>query len=42
MQNGLFSSVSMVLEATRQMMIRPDVIHANDWQTGIIPALVET
>lgn len=29
-----------VLEAARQLNLRPDVIHANDWQTGLIPALV--
>ncbi|VAX35985.1 Glycogen synthase, ADP-glucose transglucosylase, partial [hydrothermal vent metagenome] len=31
----------IVLEATRQMLIRPDIIHANDWQTGLIPALLK-
>jgi starch synthase len=29
-----------VLEAARILDLRPDVIHANDWQTGLIPALV--
>ena len=29
-----------VLEAARQLDLQPDVIHANDWQTGIIPALL--
>ena len=31
----------MVMEATRRMLIRPDIIHANDWQTGLIPALLK-
>ena len=31
-----------VLEICRQMVLRPDVIHCNDWQTGIIPALLNT
>jgi starch synthase len=29
-----------VLEATRLLNMRPDVIHANDWQTGLVPALL--
>lgn len=29
-----------VLEAARQLDLQPDVIHANDWQTGIIPAML--
>lgn len=31
-----------VLEATRRLDLRPDVIHANDWQSGLIPALLAT
>ena len=31
-----------VLEISRQMILRPDVIHCNDWQTGIIPALLNS
>jgi len=30
-----------VLEATRLLEFEPDVIHANDWQTGLIPALLQ-
>ena len=30
-----------VLEATRRLAIQPDIIHANDWQTGLVPALLE-
>lgn len=30
------------LEAARLFDLRPDVIHANDWQTGLIPAIVST
>ena len=30
----------VVLEACRTLVLRPDVIHANDWQTGTIPALL--
>lgn len=30
-----------VMEACRSLVLRPDVIHANDWQTGLIPALLE-
>ena len=29
-----------VLEATRVLDLKPDIIHANDWQTGLVPALV--
>jgi starch synthase len=29
-----------VLALTRQLRLRPDIIHANDWQTGLIPALL--
>lgn len=28
------------LETARQFDLRPDVIHANDWQTGLVPAVV--
>ena len=31
-----------VLEAVRLLELRPDVIHANDWQTGLIPALLKS
>ncbi len=31
-----------VIEACRSLVLRPDVIHANDWQTGLIPALLAT
>jgi starch synthase len=30
-----------VMEACRLLVLRPDVIHANDWQTGLVPALLE-
>src|SRR5262245_52748220 len=29
-----------VIEAARALELRPDIIHANDWQTGLIPALL--
>lgn len=29
-----------VMEICRQMVLRPDVIHCNDWQTGLVPALL--
>ena len=29
-----------VMEATRVLGLRPDIVHANDWQTGLVPALV--
>lgn len=29
-----------VIEAADRLRLAPDVIHANDWQTGLIPALV--
>ncbi|MGO9917452.1 MAG: glycogen synthase, partial [Isosphaeraceae bacterium] len=31
-----------VLEAIQSLGIRPDVIHCNDWQTGLIPAYLKT
>lgn len=31
-----------VMEVCRRMLLRPDIIHCNDWQTGIIPALLNT
>lgn len=31
-----------VLEICRQMILRPDVIHCNDWQTGLINGLLQT
>lgn len=30
------------LEICQQMVLRPDIIHANDWQTGLIPAMLNT
>lgn len=30
-----------VVECCRRLVLQPDVIHANDWQTALIPALVE-
>lgn len=30
-----------VLEAARIFGLQPDVLHANDWQTGLIPALLD-
>ncbi|MBW3543276.1 MAG: glycogen/starch synthase, partial [Planctomycetes bacterium] len=29
------------VEAIRVLELSPDIIHANDWQTGLVPALVE-
>lgn len=29
-----------VLEATKALGLRPDIVHANDWQTGLVPALL--
>ena len=29
-----------VMEATRLLNLKPEIVHANDWQTGLIPALV--
>ena len=31
-----------VLEICQQMVLRPDIIHCNDWQTGLVPALLHT
>ena len=31
-----------VLEAIRLLGLRPDVIHCNDWQTGLIPVYLKT
>lgn len=30
-----------VVECCRRLVLQPDVIHANDWQTALIPALLE-
>ncbi|MEW6200993.1 MAG: glycogen synthase GlgA [bacterium] len=30
------------LEALRRLDWKPDIIHANDWQTGLIPCLIKT
>ncbi len=30
-----------VMEATRRLVLRPHVMHCNDWQTGLIPVLLE-
>lgn len=30
-----------VLEAARLFKLRPDIIHVNDWQTGLVPALLQ-
>jgi len=32
----------IVLEALKQLKIRPDVVHCHDWQTGLIPAYLKT
>jgi starch synthase len=29
-----------VLALSQQLRLRPDVVHANDWQTGLLPALL--
>lgn len=29
-----------VMEASRLLHLKPDIVHANDWQTGLVPALV--
>jgi starch synthase len=31
-----------VLETIRALRLRPDIIHCNDWQTGLIPVYVRT
>jgi starch synthase len=31
-----------VLETAKALDFRPDIVHANDWQTGLIPAYLET
>lgn len=31
-----------VLEVCRQMVLRPDIVHCNDWQTGLVPALLHS
>lgn len=30
-----------VLEVASKLVLRPNIVHANDWQTGLIPALLE-
>ncbi|HSG69841.1 MAG TPA: glycogen synthase GlgA [Planctomycetaceae bacterium] len=31
-----------VMEVSRRLLLRPNVIHANDWQTGLLPVLLDT
>ena len=31
-----------MLETIRALGLRPDVIHCNDWQTGLIPVYLRT
>lgn len=31
-----------VFEAIRLLDLRPDILHANDWQTGLVPAYLKT
>jgi len=31
-----------VMEICRQMVLRPDILHCNDWQTSLIPALLHS
>ena len=31
-----------VMDVCQQMVLRPDIIHCNDWQTGLIPALLHS
>ncbi|MEZ6061466.1 MAG: glycogen synthase GlgA [Planctomycetaceae bacterium] len=31
-----------VMEICRQMVLRPDIVHCNDWQTGLVPALLHS
>jgi len=31
----------VLMEAARRLILRPDIIHVNDWQTGLIPALLD-
>ena len=30
-----------VLEISRRLFLRPDVVHVHDWQTGLVPALLD-
>lgn len=30
-----------VLEAARTLVLLPDIVHVNDWQTGIVPAVLD-
>jgi starch synthase len=29
-----------VMETARRFVLRPDIVHTNDWQTGLVPALL--
>ncbi|QDU78850.1 Glycogen synthase [Polystyrenella longa] len=31
-----------VIEVCKKLVLRPHIVHANDWQTGLIPALLQT
>ncbi|MCA9070792.1 MAG: glycogen synthase, partial [Planctomycetaceae bacterium] len=30
-----------VLQAAKELNLRPEIVHANDWQTGLVPALLQ-
>jgi len=30
-----------IMEIARRLILRPDIIHVNDWQTGLMPALLD-
>ena len=30
-----------VIEVCKKLVLRPNIIHANDWQTGLVPALLD-
>ena len=41
-ESVLFSSSRAVLEACKVLDFQPDIIHCNDWQTGLIPCYLKT
>lgn len=40
--NGLFFFALGALEVVEKLKIHPDIVHCNDWQTGLVPVYLKT